>query len=208
MQESQRPDGGGRRTDLKIGRGAERNQRVQKEREQKKFGELKAANEREEREGCDEGRKKKTWRQSQKGRSLPDPSKFSHSTTHPEQLVRRGWRRQAGVRSTWPPLLTACCRRSQMKSDFLLADAPVGCLFYGAAPSTVTLHTGSRVAPSCAKCRLSEKINTNPHVSRDAGSFVHLQGRETADGCTMALSCLRAVLMASWASRCYQVTGC
>lgn len=64
----------------------------------------------------------------------PNADKRTHSATHPERPVRRGWRGQAGVRSTWPPLLTACCRRSQLKSVFCWRMPE-------SAPSTVALFT-------------------------------------------------------------------
>lgn len=112
------------------------------------------------------------------GRSLLDPSKFSHSTTHPEQLVRRGWRRQAGVRSTWPPLLTACCRRSQMKSVFSLANAPVGCLSYGTAPSTMTLHTGSRVRFLSCQTWSVRKKEIKTHTLAETPSSLFIYGEE------------------------------
>lgn len=42
--------------------------------------------------------------------------------------------------------------------SLLLANARIGCLFYGTAPSTVTLFTRDRESGgSLAKCRLSEK---------------------------------------------------
>lgn len=129
------------------------------------------------------------------------------SQTHRERLVRRGWRRLAGVRSTWPPPLTARCRRSQLSSVF--------CLLYGAAASTV--RPVALVPEAVQNLRAEKKRKSkNIHVSlqmtsnvfiyrRNLSFTVREHNRWTHHG---VIILARAALMASCASSCHQVTCC
>lgn len=104
----------------------------------------------------------------------PHRHKHRHNTlalmshTHPERLVRRGWRGLAGVRSTWPPPLTAPCWSSQLSSvlSLLVANARIGCFLYGRAPST---HSSHKTTSSVDWCQMPSKIChkkiRNIHVS-------------------------------------------
>lgn len=148
--------------------------------------------------------------------------------THPERLVRRGWQGQAGVRSTWPPPLTAPLLKVPIEVSLLLANARIGCFLYGTVPSTAPLFPQDHKYSCCCRCcwkNLSEakekKKQQNIRVScgelfRQMSSLfisrnngrLFFQYRNTTDGCTTALSCSCVVLMALWASSCHQVTGC
>lgn len=79
--------------------------------------------------------------------------------THPVRPVQRGWRGLAGVRSTWPPPLTARCRRSQVSSvlRLLLANAPIGCSVYSTAPSTAPIYPQGRCSDSRCLAESVEK---------------------------------------------------
>lgn len=74
------------------------------------------------------------------------------SQTHPERLVRRGWRGQAGVRSTWPPPLTAPLLKVPIEVSLLLANARIGCFLYGTVPSTAPLFPQDHKYSCCCRC--------------------------------------------------------
>ena len=94
----------------------------------------------------------------------------THRQTHPERLVRRGWRGQAGVRSTWPPPLTAPLLKVPVEVSLLLANARIGCFLYGTVPSTAPLFPQDHKYSCCCRCcrksvRGKNKTNKNIRVS-------------------------------------------
>lgn len=116
----------------------------------------------------------------------PNTDKHSHSTTHPERLVRRGWRRQAGVRSTWPPLLTACCRRSQLKSVFCWRMPESGASFMARLPplwrSSRGIESPVALLPNVVCQKRKRKRRETPMLAEQLSSlFIYRKKKKIGD---------------------------